>query len=197
MLHNALGIGSSNLPAPQATLMATVIKGLLSQNLPWGLVIVGMGIAAVMELSGVRSLPFAVGAYLPLSVSSPIFMGGLIKLIVDKKKNKKEEESDIGPGALFSSGLIAGGALTGILIAALMGITASVDAAGNDISVLDKIHLFFLNIFPGSTEGAASIVEYLEESVLFGGVDLYSAVIFFVLAAILFKFAMAKDGNGS
>lgn len=192
MLHNALGIGSSNLPAPQATLMATVIKGLLSQNLPWGLVIVGMGIAAVMELSGVRSLPFAVGAYLPLSVSSPIFIGGLIKLTVDKKKNKKEEESDIGPGALFSSGLIAGGALTGILIASLMGITASVDAAGNDISVLDKIHLFFLNIFPGSTEGAASIVEYLKESVLFGGVDLYSAVIFFVLAAILFKFAMAK-----
>lgn len=192
MLHNALEIGSSNLPAPQATLMATVIKGLLSQNLPWGLVIVGMGIAAVMELSGVRSLPFAVGAYLPLSVSSPIFMGGLIKLIVDKKKNKKEEESDIGPGALFSSGLIAGGALTGILIAALMGITASVDAAGNDISVLDKIHLFFLNIFPVSTESAASIVEYLEESVLFRGVDLYSAVIFFVLAAILFKFAMAK-----
>ena len=125
MLHNALGIGSSNLPAPQATLMATVIKGLLSQNLPWGLVIVGMGIAAVMELSGVRSLPFAVGAYLPLSVSSPIFIGGLIKLIVDKKKNKKEEESDIGPGALFSSGLIAGGALTGILIAALMGITTA------------------------------------------------------------------------
>jgi putative OPT family oligopeptide transporter len=197
MLHNALGIGSSNLPAPQATLMATVIKGLLSQNLPWGLVIVGMGIAAVMELSGVRSLPFAVGAYLPLSVSSPIFLGGLIKLTVDKRKNKKEEESDIGPGALFSSGLIAGGALTGILIASLMGITASVDAAGNDISVLDKIHLFFLNIFPGNTEGAASIVEYLQENVLFGGVDLYSAVIFFVLAAILFKFAMAKDGNGS
>jgi hypothetical protein len=78
-----------------------------------------------------------------------------------------------------------------------MGITASVDAAGNDISVLDKIHLFFLNIFPGSTEGAASIVEYLEERVLFGGVDLYSAVIFFVLAAILFKFAMAKNSNGS
>ncbi len=65
MLNDILIIGSDQLPAPQATLMATVIKGLLSQNLPWGLVIVGMGIAAVMELSGVRSLPFAVGAYLP------------------------------------------------------------------------------------------------------------------------------------
>ena len=80
MLNNILAIGSDQLPAPQATLMATVIKGLLSQNLPWGLVIVGMGIAAVMELSGVRSLPFAVGAYFPLSVTSPIFMGGLVKL---------------------------------------------------------------------------------------------------------------------
>ena len=84
MLNDILVIGSDQLPAPQATLMATVIKGLLSQNLPWGLVIVGMGIAAVMELSGVHSLPFAVGAYLPLSVSSPIFAGGLVKLIVDK-----------------------------------------------------------------------------------------------------------------
>jgi len=197
MLHNALGIGSNNLPAPQATLMATVIKGLLSQNLPWGLVIAGMGIAAVMELSGVRSLPFAVGAYLPLSVSSPIFIGGLIKFIVDKKNNKKEEESEIGPGALFSSGLIAGGALTGIMIAGLMGAIVGTNAAGDEVSILDKIHLFFLNIFPGNTEGAASIVEYLEESVLFGGVDLYSAVIFFVLAAILFKFAMAKYGNSN
>lgn len=197
MLHNALGIGSSNLPAPQATLMATVIKGLLSQNLPWGLVIAGMGIAAVMELSGVRSLPFAVGAYLPLSVSSPIFIGGLIKSVVDKRKNKKEEESEIGPGALFSSGLIAGGALTGIMIAGLMGIIVGTNSAGEEISVLDKIHLFFLNIFPGNTEGAASIVEYLEESVLFSGVDLYSAVIFFVLVAILFKFAIAKNSNSS
>jgi len=196
MLHNALGIGSGNLPAPQATLMATVIKGLLSQNLPWGLVIAGMGIAAVMELSGVRSLPFAVGAYLPLSVSSPIFIGGLIKFVVDKKKNKKEE-SEIGPGALFSSGLIAGGALTGIMIAGLMGIIVGTNSAGEEISVLDKVHLFFLNIFPGNTDGATNIVEYLEESVLFIGVDLYSAVIFFVLAAILFKFAMAKNSNGS
>lgn len=127
LLNDALGIGpvtaehANPLPAPQATLMATVIKGLLSQNLPWGLVIVGMGIAAVMELSGVRSLPFAVGAYLPLSTTSPIFIGGLVKLMVDKMRKGDAEDSEIGPGALYSSGLIAGGSLTGILIAVLVG----------------------------------------------------------------------------
>lgn len=127
LLHDALGIGPitpehpNPLPAPQATLMATVIKGLLSQNLPWGLVIVGMGIAAVMELSGVRSLPFAVGAYLPLSTTAPIFAGGMVKAIVDKMKKGDVEDSEIGPGALYSSGLIAGGSLTGILIAVLVG----------------------------------------------------------------------------
>jgi putative OPT family oligopeptide transporter len=183
--------------------IAAAIAGATSQDLKTGYIIGAtpvkqqIGFAAVMELSGVRSLPFAVGAYLPLSVSSPIFIGGLIKLIVDKKKKKKDEESEIGPGALFSSGLIAGGALTGIMIAGLMGTMVGTNAAGDEISILDKIHLFFLNIFPGNTEGAASIVEYLEESVLFGGVDLYSAVIFFILAAILFKFAMAKNSNGN
>jgi uncharacterized oligopeptide transporter (OPT) family protein len=74
-----------------------------------------MGIAAMVELCGISSLAFAVGAYLPLSTTSPIFMGGLIKLIADKF-NKKKDDSEIGPGALFSSGLIAGGALTGILV---------------------------------------------------------------------------------
>ena len=134
LLNSILGIGNvtpehpNPLPAPQATLMATVIKGLLSQNLPWGLVLVGMVIAAVMELAGVRSLTFAVGAYLPLSTSTPIFAGGLVKFIVDKIKNSKEDESDIGPGALFSSGLIAGGSLTGILIAILIGTPFGTDA---------------------------------------------------------------------
>jgi len=95
LLERTLGIGEATaahpnpLPAPQATLMATVIKGLLDQQLPWGLVIAGMGIAAMVELCGVSSLAFAVGAYLPLSTTSPIFMGGLIKLIADKVNKKK------------------------------------------------------------------------------------------------------------
>jgi putative OPT family oligopeptide transporter len=180
LLNKTLGIGPitenhpNPLPAPQATLMATVIKGLLSQNLPWALVLVGMGIAAVMELSGVRSLPFAVGAYLPLSTSSPIFIGGLVKWIVDKKKNSKEEESEIGPGALFSSGLIAGGALTGILIAILIGTPFGTDASGKEISIMDK-----LNTGINQSLGASG--------------DLISLVLFAGLALILFKFASSKE----
>lgn len=174
LLNDILVIGSDQLPAPQATLMATVIKGLLSQNLPWGLVIVGMGIAAVMELSGVRSLPFAVGAYLPLSVSTPIFLGGLVKLTVDKIKKTDEGESDIGPGALLSSGLIAGGALTGILIASLKGWIWETTASGVEISVADK-----LNTGLGESLGLTG--------------DLISLIIFLGLAAILFGFAISKN----
>jgi putative OPT family oligopeptide transporter len=176
LLNNALGIGPitpdhpNPLPAPQATLMATVIKGLLSQNLPWGLVITGMGISAVMELSGVRSLPFAVGPYFPLSTSTPIFVGGLVKLIVDKIKKRDTEESEIGPGALFSSGLIAGGALTGILIAILI----------------------------GTNYDGKPIIEYLNTHIAeglgaFG--DILALVMFLALAVLLFWFAMAKEEN--
>ena len=176
LLNDILVIGSDQLPAPQATLMATVIKGLLSQNLPWGLVLVGMGIAAVMELSGVRSLPFAVGAYLPLSVSSPIFLGGLVKMIVDKIKKSDESESDIGPGALLSSGLIAGGALTGIVIASLKGWIWETNANGVEISVADK-----LNTGIGESLGV--------------GGDLISLILFTGLAIVLFAFAMSKNAE--
>ncbi|HRP93348.1 MAG TPA: oligopeptide transporter, OPT family [Ignavibacteriaceae bacterium] len=180
LLNNTLGIGAiteshpNPLPAPQATLMATVIKGLLSQNLPCALVLVGMGIAAVMELSGVRSLPFAVGAYLPLSTTSPIFIGGLVKWVVDKKKKSKDEETEIGPGALFSSGLIAGGALTGILIAILIGTPFGTDASGKDISIMDK-----LNTGISQSLGASG--------------DIISLALFAGLALILFKFATSKE----
>ncbi|NLT52763.1 MAG: oligopeptide transporter, OPT family [Ignavibacteria bacterium] len=176
LLNNALGIGPvtaehpTPLPAPQATLMATVIKGLLSQNLPWGLVIIGMGLAAVMELCGVRSLPFAVGAYLPLSTTSPIFAGGLVKLIVDKIKKTNEEESEIGPGALFSSGLIAGGSLTGILIAILVGSNYN-----------GKSFLSYINTGIGESLGTAG--------------DILGVFMFLVLALILYKFAITKEKN--
>ncbi len=142
LLESTLGIGEATvahptpLPAPQATLMATVIKGLLSQNLPWGLVISGMAIAAVIELCGVSSLAFAVGAYLPLSTTTPIFVGGLIKWLVDRKQKSAEAESEIGPGALFSSGLIAGGAVTGILIAVILGSNIGTNADGSPIPLM-------------------------------------------------------------
>lgn len=114
--------------APKATLMSYIIKGVLGQNLPWGLVILGAMIAIVLELAGVPSLAFAVGIYLPLSTSSPIFVGGIVRYIVDlylkrklAKQNLTEDqiiaETDKSNGVLMASGYIAGGAIAGILIA--------------------------------------------------------------------------------
>ncbi|MBO0721277.1 MAG: oligopeptide transporter, OPT family, partial [Blastocatellia bacterium] len=114
-------IGTDRLPAPQAILMATIIKGLLAHDLPWGLVFVGAFISVVIELCGVRSLSFAVGAYLPLSTTAPIFAGGLMKALVDKLSGV-HEESEISSGMLYSTGLVAGGSLTGVLIALLFGV---------------------------------------------------------------------------
>jgi putative OPT family oligopeptide transporter len=119
-LHGVMGIGSTSLPAPQATLMATIIKGLLSRNLPWGLVLVGVFIAVTLELCGIRSLSFAVGSYLPIATTAPIFVGGLVRAYVERKTHQSEE-SEVGSGTLFSSGLIAGGSLAGILYAVLFG----------------------------------------------------------------------------
>jgi putative OPT family oligopeptide transporter len=128
LLNDTIGIGIKTpehpkpLEAPQAVLMSTIIKGMLDQSLPWGLVLIGMAMAAVVEFCGVSSLAFAVGAYLPLSATAPIFAGGLVKWWVERKQPQDQDEGEIGAGALFSSGLIAGGAMTGILIAILLGI---------------------------------------------------------------------------
>ncbi len=114
--------------APKATLMSYIIKGVLGQNLPWGLVILGAMIAIVLELAGVPSLAFAVGIYLPISTSTPIFLGGIVRYLVDiylkrklASKNLTEEqivaETDKSSGVLMASGYIAGGAIAGILIA--------------------------------------------------------------------------------
>ncbi len=131
-------IGSEKFPAPQATLMATIIKGLLAQDLPWGLVFVGMFISVVVELCGVRSLSFAVGAYLPLSTTAPIFVGGMMKALADKMAGQRSgghEESEVSSGMLYSTGLVAGGSLTGVAIALLSGVSTT-GADGREISIL-------------------------------------------------------------
>ena len=119
-------IGTEKYPAPQATLMATLIKGILSQNLDWQYVIVGMFLAVVMELCGIKSLSFAIGVYLPLATTLPIFIGGAIRGIVEgrQKKDKKEvsaEEEELSKGSLFATGLVAGGAVAGVVIAFITG----------------------------------------------------------------------------
>ncbi len=115
-------IGSDKFPAPQGTLMATLVKGLLSFNLDWQFVLVGVFLSITMELCGVKSLSFAVGAYLPLSTTLPIFIGGAIKGIADwqaKQKHEETEDAELGRGSLFATGLVAGGALAGVIVALL------------------------------------------------------------------------------
>ena len=119
-------IGSAYYPAPQGTLMATLAKGILSFNLDWQFVLVGVFLAITMELCGVNSLSFAVGAYLPLSTTLPIFVGGAIRGVVDHKQKKANqkispEEEELGKGNLFATGLVAGGAVAGVIIAILAG----------------------------------------------------------------------------
>ncbi|MDL2717445.1 MAG: oligopeptide transporter, OPT family [Acidobacteriota bacterium] len=112
----AHGIGTSALPAPQATLMATIIKGLLAQNLPWAPVLVGVFLAFMAQMAGAHALSWAVGAYLPLSTTLPIWIGGMMKALADKMRHKKEE-SELSSGMLYATGLVAGGSLGGVLIA--------------------------------------------------------------------------------
>jgi len=113
------GIGSRNFPAPQANLMAVLISGLLDQKLPWGLVLIGAAIAVFVELLTGHSLTFAVGVYLPLSTTMPIFLGGLVRKFADKRYGRVPDDASESEGTLLSSGLIAGGALVGVLVAFL------------------------------------------------------------------------------
>ncbi|ATB31259.1 OPT family oligopeptide transporter [Melittangium boletus] len=130
-------IGTDKFPAPQGTLMATLIKGLLSFNLDWQFVLVGVFLSVTMELCGVKSLSFAVGAYLPLSTTAPIFVGGALKGLSDfmaARKGEHVEESELGPGNLFSTGLVAGGALAGVVVA-MLSVNEGVNAAISKLSV--------------------------------------------------------------
>lgn len=175
-------IGTDRYAAPQATLMATIIKGLLAQNLPWGLVFVGMSIAVVIELCGVRSLSFAVGAYLPLSTTLPIFVGGALKGLMDRRSgHTSSSESEVSAGMLYSTGLVAGGSLTGIAIALFAGIPISVtgpDGQPRDISVLTWL-----------LDKVAAWVPFVETT---RASDLAGAAAFAVLCYLLYRAAREK-----
>jgi uncharacterized oligopeptide transporter (OPT) family protein len=117
------GIGSEKAAAPQARLMATVISGILSRKLPWGLVLLGVFLVIAVELLGIRSLSFAVGAYLSIGTTLAIFVGGVVRWMVDsaakKADSSAETEGDVSPGSLYASGLIAAGGIIGLLGVAL------------------------------------------------------------------------------
>ena len=126
------GIGSEKAAAPQARLMATVINGILTRKLPWGLVLLGVFLVIAVELLGIRSLSFAVGAYLSIGTTLAIFCGGMVRWFVDEAVKKAggdtaDVDSEISPGSLFASGLIAAGGIVGLVGVALKGYESTFD----------------------------------------------------------------------
>jgi OPT family oligopeptide transporter len=167
-------IGTEKYPAPQATLMATLIKGILSQNLDWQYVIVGMFLAVVMELCGIKSLSFAIGVYLPLATTLPIFIGGAVRGLVEGRQKKEKievsaEEEELSKGSLFATGLVAGGAVAGVVIAFITGTSGG--------------EQFLRNI---SMEHG--LVELLSEN----GYFLLGTLFFALMGLILYRVAMKK-----
>jgi putative OPT family oligopeptide transporter len=119
LLGSAYGFGTAEIPAPQATLMKTIIEGVLSGALPWDLVLTGAGLAIGAMLCGVSGLAFAIGVYLPLATMAPLYVGGCVRALVEHRQGPRAEgQSD--PGVLAASGLVAGEGLAGVAVAALV-----------------------------------------------------------------------------
>ncbi len=155
LLDAAWGFGSDQLGAPQATLMKLIVEGVMGGNLPWGLVIIGVCIALVIELIGIPVLPFAIGIYLPVQLNACIMVGGLVRLALDKlKRNDDEKKGIVNDGILFCSGMIAGEGLVGILLAllAVFGLDSVLDLSARlgipaIVSDIGGIVLFAITIF--------------------------------------------------
>jgi len=133
LLDSAWGFGTDELAAPQATLMKMIVEGVMENNLPWGLVIIGAVIAVVVELVGIPVLPFAIGVYLPVHLNACIMVGGLVRLFTDKLKKSEDEKKKItSDGILFCSGMIAGEGLVGIALAllAVFGVDKVINISG-------------------------------------------------------------------
>ena len=136
--HEYQGRELKRLDSPKATLMALITDGILTRRLPWGMVLIGVFLSIAIELMGVQSLPVAVGVYLPISTSSGMFAGGVIRWLVERKMSSEKRslaEVESGPGVLFSSGLIAGGAIAGIAVAAIAGAKGSTDWLGDTVGL--------------------------------------------------------------
>ena len=164
-------IGSDRYPAPQATLMATLAKGILSFNLDWQFVIVGVFIAVTMELCGIKALAFAIGLYLPLSTTLPIFAGGAVKGVVDwraERKNEKKDDDELGRGSLFATGLIAGGALTGVIVA-------------------------ILSVFFSNALSLVNLEHAITEMLGAGGYQILGTLFFIAMMVMLYRLAVKKN----
>lgn len=164
MLDSTYGIGSKDVAAPQATLMSMVIKGVLTGELPWALVFVGVTIAVFCELAGLPILPVALGLYLPIHLNTAILCGGIVRVLVEKKfkKNEEQQKTQVEKGILLASGLVAGDALMGIVV-------AGIATVGLDIG-------FGVKLFPG-----------------IAGSHEFSTIMFFALGLWIYLFATKVD----
>ena len=141
------GLPIKKFDPPQPRLFAVIIDGIMSQKLPWGLVMLGVALTLVLQLIGVPSLAFAVGVYLPLSTTLPIFLGGVLRAVVDRVRKFSEEESDTSPGVLMSTGLIAGGSLTGIGLVALVAMENVAKSIDFSTKVSDDLTTYPISAF--------------------------------------------------
>jgi putative OPT family oligopeptide transporter len=168
------GIGGPKFPAPQATLMATIIKGVMGGALDWGLLLIGAGLSLTVYLCGVSPLAWAVGVYLPIGTTLPIFIGGALRWLCDTLRGQKEE-SEVSTGMLFATGLVAGGTLTGVFSAVLKAIPS------DDSDVLTKC-------------------QHIGERFQAGlglNLDLFALVFYAAMGAILVRVALKKSDLGT
>jgi len=159
------GRPAKKFDAPKARLFSLIIDGILTRKLPWGLVLIGVFLALVMELVGVSSLPFAVGLYLPLSSSAPIMAGGVVRALVDRKRKGSASEAEFSPGVLMSSGFIAGAAIVGVVLGVLTGLEVD---RGIDFS---------------------GYLGHLAEA------DWFAMIPFFILMFVLYRVGLSKTNN--
>ena len=156
LLHAAWGFGSEAIPAPQASLMKMVVEGVMGGTLPWTLVLIGVFAAVIVEILGIPVMAFAVGLYLPIYLSTPIFIGGVIRWFLENKKKFADDASRkdfIDRGVLYTSGMIAGEGLVGILLAVFAVVGLNFDFSG---------------IYGGSFETVGAIVGVIAFAALLG-----------------------------
>src|SRR5256885_11781140 len=137
-IHESQGKTIPRLDSPKATIMALIADGILTRKLPWVLVLLGVFLTIAIELMGVQALPVAVGVYLPISTSSAMFAGGVVRWLIERRAQARQQsiaEVESGPGVLFASGLIAGGAICGIVLAAIARGRGSADAPAQEPAV--------------------------------------------------------------
>ena len=142
LLDTAWGFGSKDIPAPQATLMKLVVEGVMDGNLPWPLIFAGASIGLAVEVLGIPILPFAVGLYLPIHLSAGIMIGGLVRLFTEKRKKSSEAEkkAQVDRGILYTSGLIAGEGLVGVLLAIFALINVGGSSLADIINLSEKVN---------------------------------------------------------